>query len=89
MQTITRLDRLDSTADLSALDLREEAQGAPDAIAYRAELEGHAQRVDVLYDPASGRLGAAWGGNAEWVNCASEEAVRGAILVALGDAERA
>ena len=86
--TVIQLDRLSSPADLSALDLRAAAQEAPRAVAYRARLHEQAQGVDVLYDPESGRLGAAWGGNAEWVECAGEDDVEAAIVRALTEGDR-
>lgn len=56
------------TDRLSALSLREEAAGGDLCEAYRVELAGQAQAVEVLLFPGIGRAGVWLGGNAEWVD---------------------
>lgn len=58
---------------LTAADLREEAQESRDAQAYRITIVGHAEKADALYVPSSRRLGIAWGADATWADADSVE----------------
>lgn len=69
---------------LTATDLREEAQESRDAQAYRITIIGHAEKADALYDPSSRRLGIAWGADATW---ADVDDVESGINMWLNDGE--
>lgn len=76
-----------SPADLSALDLRAEAvpahMTAGDA-AYRLEVEGHAQRVEVLV--MRPRAGVACGADAVWIDLHDDEGPEDAARIVMTDA---
>jgi hypothetical protein len=61
--------------EIMACDLSEEAAKHPHEYAL-IELDGEAQRLEVLYLPTLQRVGYAWGGPAEWEDAQSlDEAI--------------
>lgn len=58
---------------LNATDLREEAVGLLDAIAYGISLDGQAEAAEALWVPSAGRIGIAWGAEAVWSDAQSAE----------------
>jgi hypothetical protein len=82
--TVTRWWRYEELPldDLTATDLRLEADDilarGEGPVQYAAvEVEGHAEKIAVLYAPELGRAGLAWGADADWTDCDSlEDAIR-------------
>lgn len=66
-----------SIEDLSATDLREKTAVVVNGEAYRITIYENerplAEAAQALYDPESGRLGIAWGADAEWADVKSVE----------------
>jgi hypothetical protein len=75
IESISRVD----PADLSAVDLRNEAAKDLSAQAYRVWFAGVAQRAEVVYFPRMARIGVAFGANAVWTDCLAGQRIDAAV----------